>query len=227
MAEGTGERRSPACATGACENFVMSQSAPMQADATAGPGRLGLFGGSFDPVTLGHVLVAQAAREELVLDKIFFIPAAQSPFKADRQPASASQRLMMLRLALAGMPFCEVDDQEIRRGGLSYTVDTVRGYARKFPGAKLFWLIGGDHVAQLAQWREAEALAKLADFAVMPRPGEKTGAFPAPFRGQVLKGFPLGVSSSEIRDRVRRQLPVEHLVPPGVAEAIRNNRLYL
>ena len=87
--------------------------------------KLGLFGGSFDPVHLGHLLVAQAAIEELGLDRLFFIPAAQSPFKPANQPAPAATRLQLLRLALAGKTNCEIDDQEIRRGGVSYTIETV------------------------------------------------------------------------------------------------------
>src|SRR5512142_2936395 len=96
--------------------------------------RLGLYGGSFDPVHLGHLLVAQAAREELRLDRLFFIPAAQSPFKPEQRPAPAEARLRLLRLALAGQSWCEVDVQEIGRGGTSYTVDTVSAYARAYPG---------------------------------------------------------------------------------------------
>ena len=99
--------------------------------------KLGLFGGSFDPVHLGHLLVAQAAMEELGLDRLFFIPAAQSPFKPESQPAPASARLQWLRLALAGKTNYEVDDQEIRRGGVSYTIETLRDYARRFPKAQI------------------------------------------------------------------------------------------
>ncbi|MBC8096851.1 MAG: nicotinate (nicotinamide) nucleotide adenylyltransferase [Akkermansiaceae bacterium] len=189
--------------------------------------RIGLFGGSFDPIHLGHLLVAQAAREELELTRLFFIPAAQSPFKPDSHPAPATARLRMLRLALAGKDWCEIDDQEIQRGGTSYTIETVRSYARRFPTAQLFYLIGGDHVAKLPQWREAEALARLADFVVIPRPGQNECALPTPFRGRRLKGFPLGVSSSQIRSRIKADQPVEHLVPSTVAEAIRNYQLYL
>src|ERR1041385_4118931 len=101
--------------------------------------RLALFGGSFDPVHLGHLLVAQAAREELSLARLFFIPVAQSPFKPDRKPTAASERLRRLRLAWAGKTDCEVDDQEIKRGGFSYTIDTVRDYVRRFPSASLFY----------------------------------------------------------------------------------------
>jgi len=188
---------------------------------------LGLFGGSFDPVHLGHLLVAEAAREELSLSRLFLIPAAQSPFKPERQPTPAKERLALLRLALAGKEWCEIDEQEIKRGGVSYTIDTVREYSRRFPQARLFYLIGADHVPQLPKWRQAEELAQLAEFVVIPRPGESKLSFPAPFRGRTLTGFPLGVSSSQIRERVKAGLPIEHLVPAPVAEAIRNNRLYL
>jgi nicotinate-nucleotide adenylyltransferase len=189
--------------------------------------KIGLFGGSFDPVHLGHLLVAQAAREELDLARLFFIPAAQSPFKPDSQPTAGAERLRLLRLALAGKPWCEMDDQEITRGGVSYTIDTARDYARRFPQANLFYLIGADHVAKLPLWREANELARLAEFVVIPRPGQVGVPFPAPFRGRFLAGFPLGVSSSQIRARAKAGLPIDQLVPAAVAEAIRNNQLYL
>jgi nicotinate-nucleotide adenylyltransferase len=189
--------------------------------------RLGLFGGSFDPVHLGHLLVAHAAREELALDRLFFIPAAQSPFKPDRRPTPAHQRLRLLRLALSGQPWCELDEQEISRGGVSYTIETVRHYARCFPGVQLFYLIGADHAPLLPKWRDAEALAGLAQFVVIPRPGRPHQDLPPPFSGGFLSGFPLGVSSSQIRARIKDGLTIDNLVPAAVAEAIRNNGLYL
>ena len=188
--------------------------------------KIGLFGGSFDPVHLGHLLVAQAAVEELDLNRLFFIPAAQSPFKPENQPAPAAARLQWLRLALAGRANCEIDDQEIRRGGVSYTFDTLRHYTSKFPGAELIYLIGADHAAKLNAWRDAGELAKLAEFVVVPRPGEAAVKFPPPFRGRVLKGFPIEISSSQIRARVKAGLSVDHLVPPFVAGAIREAELY-
>src|SRR5438477_8997205 len=111
--------------------------------------RIGLFGGTFDPVHLGHLLVAQAAFEELQLSRLFFIPAAQSPFKPASSPAPAAARLRLLRLALAGQSQYEVDEQEIRRGGTSFTIDTVRSYRTRYPKSELFYLIGADQVAQL------------------------------------------------------------------------------
>lgn len=188
--------------------------------------RIGLFGGSFDPVHQGHLLVAQAACEELELSRLFFIPAAQSPFKPESNPAPAKQRLRLLRLALAGQTRYEIDEQEITRGGVSYTVDTVRDYARRFPRAQLFYLIGADHIPQLPKWRSAEELARLVEFVVIPRPGEIAGLLQPPFRQRTLTGFPLGVSSSQIRSRIKAGLSIDMLVPAAVAEAIGNDRLY-
>ncbi len=188
--------------------------------------KLGLFGGSFDPVHLGHLLVAQAAVEELGLDKLFFIPAAQSPFKPENQPAPAGVRLQLLRLALAGRTNCDIDEQEIRRGGISYTVDTLHDYAKKFPAAKIFYLLGADNVAKLNEWREPAELAQRAEFIAIPRPGGAPAVFPPMFRGRTLKGFPFDVSSSQIRTRIKAGLPVENLLPPFVAEAIHAAKLY-
>lgn len=188
--------------------------------------KLGIYGGSFDPVHLGHLLVAQAAMEELGLDRLFFVPAAHSPFKPENHAAPAAVRVRLLRLALAGRPDYEVDEQEIQRGGISYTVDTLNACAEQFPGAKLFYLIGADNAAKLNGWREPAALAKLAEFVAAPRPGGAPAVFPAPFRGRTLKGFPFGVSSSEIRARLKAGLPIGHLVPDAVAEAIREVKAY-
>ena len=189
--------------------------------------RIGLYGGSFDPVHLGHLLVAQAALEEMALDRIIFLPAARSPFKPDTSTAPGGIRMRMLRMALAGGTRFDVDDLELRRGGVSYTVDTVREIAARHPGAELCWLIGADHVPSLPQWREAETLAGLVEFVVIPRPGEPAAGLPAPFRLRPLRGWPLRVSSSEIRQRVAAGRPVRHLLPAGVAEMVVNEGLYL
>jgi nicotinate-nucleotide adenylyltransferase len=189
--------------------------------------KIGLFGGSFDPVHLGHLVVARTALEEAGLDRLYFIPAAQSPFKPGAQPAPAAERLRWLRLALAGDTTAELDDQEIRRGGPSYTIDTVRNYAGNHPAAELFYLIGADQTGQLHKWREAGELARMVQFLVIPRPGEALAELAAPFRGRVLRGIPLGVSSSEIRARLKAGLTVAHLTPPAVAEDLANKRLYL
>lgn len=188
--------------------------------------RIGLYGGSFDPVHLGHLLVARAALEELHLHQVLFIPAARSPFKPSSQPAPDALRLRWLRIALAGEPRFQLTDLEIQRGGTSYTVDTVRVVQQRHPGARLHWLIGADHVPTLPQWREAHALAQLVEFVVIPRPGSHPAPVPEPFQARHLRGWPLSVSSSAVRDRLRTGLPVDHLLPPHVAEAIRQAGAY-
>ncbi|MEY4690022.1 MAG: putative nicotinate-nucleotide adenylyltransferase [Verrucomicrobiota bacterium] len=196
---------------------------PSGADQTP---RLGLYGGSFDPLHHGHLLVAQAALEELRLDRLFFIPAARSPFKPGSRPAPDAARLRMLRRSLAGRSRTEVHTDELTRGGVSYSIDTVRGFEARHPGAELFWLIGADHVPTLPQWREAEALARSVTFVVIPRPGQPQATLPEPWRLRHLRGWPLGVSSSEIRERVKHGLPVDHLVPAGAADVIASEQLY-
>ena len=188
--------------------------------------RLGLYGGSFDPLHRGHLLVAQAALEELALDRLFFIPAAQSPFKPGSRPAPDAARLRMLRRSLAGQSRTEVHCDELTRGGVSYSIDTVNAFRARNPGAELFWLIGADHVPTLPQWREALALAEAVTFVVIPRPGQPQATLPPPWRLRHLRGWPLGVSSSEIRDRVRNGMSFEHLVPSGTAEIIASEGLY-
>lgn len=208
--------------------------------------RIGLFGGSFDPVHNGHLLVAMAACEEIGLDRVFFIPAAQSPFKPESKPAPAEMRLRLLRLALAGKTNCEVDQQELQRGGTSYTIDTVRDYRKRFPNSELFYLIGADHIPQLHKWRSAEELAGSVEFVAIPRSDQgrvtsdeaahspRAGGHPPlvtshsslVFRVRSLRGFPFAVSSSQIRERVRAGKSIDGLVPAAVAEAMRNSRLY-
>jgi nicotinate-nucleotide adenylyltransferase len=187
---------------------------------------IGIFGGSFDPVHNAHVLVARAALEELSLDRLFIVPAAQSPFKPEQRPAPARARLRWLRLAFAACAACEIDPQEIERDGVSYSIDTIRHYTERFTEAKLHYLIGADHVPTLPQWREATDLAKLADFVVVPRPGQAVADFPEPFRGQALRGWPFEVSSSAIRERLRLGQAIDGLVPSAVAESLQNDNPY-
>ncbi|MBT5322945.1 MAG: nicotinate (nicotinamide) nucleotide adenylyltransferase [Verrucomicrobiales bacterium] len=191
--------------------------------------RIGLFGGSFDPVHLGHTMVARAALVEVELDQLFIIPAAQSPFKPEQSPAPAADRLAWLRLAFGDEPRCEIDAQEIERAGVSYTIDTVRDYAARFPEAELFYLIGADHVPTLPEWREAAALADAVTFVVVPRPGElETGVaeFPLSFRGTVLRGKPAAISASDLRKRLRAGESIENFVPPAVAAALNVKHCY-
>jgi nicotinate-nucleotide adenylyltransferase len=132
-------------------------------------------------------------------------------------------------LAFADEPRCEIDAQEIERAGVSYTIDTVRDYAGRFSEAELFYLIGADHVPTLPEWREAAALADAATFVVVPRSdgsGETEMEFPEPFRGTMLRGEPMAISASDLRERLRAGESIENFVPPQVAAALKVKHSY-
>ena len=174
-------------------------------------------------------MVARTALAEMALDRIFIIPAAQSPFKPEQVPAPATDRLAWLRLAFEDEPRCEIDTQEIERVGISYTIDTVRDYAARFAEAELFYLIGADHVPTLPKWREAAVLADVVTFVVVPRLGEletEVAEFPPSFRGTVLRGKPVAISASDLRKRLRAGESIENFVPPAVAAALNVKHCY-
>lgn len=186
--------------------------------------RLGLFGGTFDPPHVGHLIAAQDALIQLGLGRVIFIPAAVPPHKRDQLVAPAELRLAMVRAATSGDDRFAVDDQEIRRGGASYTVDTLRAYRADRPEAELFLIIGADQYADFDTWREAGEIRRLARIAVLARSGETHG----PMRGGAI---PVGVmridvSATEIRRRVAEGEPIRYLVPGAVGTLIRRNRLY-
>jgi nicotinate-nucleotide adenylyltransferase len=186
--------------------------------------RVGIFGGSFDPVHLGHLILAEAALEELSLDRIIFIPAGVSPFKTAHPPAvSAADRLEMLREAIRGEARFSVDDRELRRAGPSYAIDTVRELLGDHPGVRFIYLIGADNLKTLGQWHEIGELGNLVDFAVLDR-GEA--------EIQESQGFPvvrrrIDLSSTEIRSRVREGLSIRFMVPRGVYDIIMSRNHYL
>ncbi len=201
--------------------------------------RIGLFGGTFDPPHHGHLLAASDAFEALALDRLVWIPAAQQPLKVGTQSAAAADRLAMTRLAVGDDHRFSVDAVEIERAGLSFSVDTVEGYARSRPGDELVVLVGADVLATFARWKEPRRIAQLARLAVLHRavdgaPVEKaaiagvitaiTGAdVPAPL---VLETRRVDVSSTEIRERARAGRPLHGFVPDAVARYIRERALY-
>ena len=190
------------------------------------PRRIGLFGGSFDPVHSAHVMMARAALNELQLDRLFIIPATRSPFKPEQQPAPDEVRLAMLKAAFEEVAGCEIERLELEREGASYAIDTVRVFVERFPEAELFYLIGADHVPTLPQWREADALAKILTFVVVPRPGGHEVEFPESFAGRCLEGELMDISSSDIRARMREGKSVGHLLPPAVAGILSKKQIY-
>ena len=190
------------------------------------PRRIGLFGGSFDPVHSAHVMMARAALNELQLDRLFIVPAARSPFKPEQQPAPDEVRLAMLKAAFEEVAGCEIERLELEREGASYAIDTVRAFGERFPEAELFYLIGADHVPTLPQWREADALAQILTFVVFPRSGGAKVEFPESFAGRCLEGELMDISSSDIRTRMREGESVGHLLPPAVAAILSKKQIY-
>jgi nicotinate-nucleotide adenylyltransferase len=195
--------------------------------------RLGIYGGTFDPVHAGHLLLARDALEQCRLDAILFVPCAQSPLKKTGPRADETQRVAMLRLALKGEPRFWLSRCELDRPAPSYAIDTAREIQAAFPRAQLFWLLGHDQWAQLGQWREPAELRRLVRFIRFPRGGE-TGAParrpPAPAgRGRVLdlpRPRRVDISATEIRRRVKSRLPIDQLAPAAVTGYIRRHGLY-
>jgi nicotinate-nucleotide adenylyltransferase len=191
--------------------------------------RLGVFGGTFDPIHLGHLRAAENALEGLALDRVAFVPAGTPPHRAEPF-SSALDRYAMTALATAGHPRFAVSDVELRRDGPSYTVDTVAGLRKETPDALVFVIVGSDTFPEMATWKEHDRLRTLCTVAVVSRPGEDLAAGAAggePLEGVArVEGPGLAISASGIRDRVRKGQSVRYLVPEPVADYIAKRALY-
>jgi nicotinate-nucleotide adenylyltransferase len=185
--------------------------------------RLGIFGGSFDPPHVGHLLVVADAFDALRLDRLVVVPAAVQPLKAAQPVAAAEHRLAMVRLLVGGDPHFSVDPIEIQRDGLSYTVDTLAAFAERYPQAERFFLVGMDVLASFGRWREPEKVLRLATLTVMQRQGE-TGSVPS--GAARVETRRVDVSSTEIRERVRTGRTIRGFVPEAVEAYIAEQRLY-
>jgi nicotinate-nucleotide adenylyltransferase len=187
--------------------------------------RLGIYGGSFDPPHLGHLLPVIDAAEQLGLDGVRFVPAAIQPLKVGRASASPADRLAMTERLVEGIPGFTVDPAEIDRPGLSYSVDTLAGVAADAPGAELFLLLGADAYALFDQWRDPDRVRALATIVVMVRgdgttpPRERPGV-------RVLQSRRVDISSTELRARVRDGRTIRGFVPDAVAQYVAEHRLY-
>ena len=182
--------------------------------------RTALYGGSFDPIHHGHLILAREAMERLSLDRVIFIPAAQSPHKLARIPAPPPVRLSMVRAAIAGEPRFECDDSEVKREGPSFTVDTVEAWRAKAPGDEFFYLIGGDNVRELPTWRRYGELRGMAQFVVFGRDAS------APPHDFLRVDRRVDISATGVRKRVAEGRSIRYLVPEAVREIIETHRLY-
>jgi nicotinate-nucleotide adenylyltransferase len=195
--------------------------------------RLGIFGGSFDPVHNGHLVLARACQRQAALDEVWFTPTAVQPLKQKGPHATDTQRLEMLQLAINSEPAWRICKLEIERGGLSYTVDTLRQLDAELPEAVLFFLIGADAVEDVPRWREPTEIFRLATPLVVRRAGEAEPELAnlrvlcAPNKQPKLIELPaIDVSSSEIRRRLAAGESVDELMPPSVAAYIAARHLY-
>lgn len=186
--------------------------------------RRGVFGGSFDPIHFGHLLVARAAAEALELSRVHFVVASRQPLKQGDHAASPGERLAMVRLAVAADPRFVADDREVRRGGVSYTVDTLRELRHEFPHDSLCLLVGADAAQELPAWREAAVLPALAEIVVLTRAGARPSKRLE--GGRVVVVPAVQISATDIRERVGAGRSVAGLVPPAVERYIRDRALY-
>jgi nicotinate-nucleotide adenylyltransferase len=199
------------------------------------PRRIGILGGTFDPPHVGHLWLATLARDAIGLDRVLFMPAAQPPHKRLRGMSSATDRLLMTRLAIAGDEAFELTLIEMERPGPSYTIDSVDELQRAYgDDAQLFLLMAADTLAQIDSWREPDALLERVEWVVGPRPGvpmPERSALDDRFgerasRIHLLSGPSLDVSSTQIRERVAAGDAIRYLVPRGVEELITDRGLY-
>ncbi|MGH7726976.1 MAG: nicotinate-nucleotide adenylyltransferase [Candidatus Eiseniibacteriota bacterium] len=192
--------------------------------------RLGILGGTFDPPHLGHLMLAECARETLSLDRVLFVPARHPPHKRDRRVSPPPTRIRLLRAALRGTGF-SISSIELERTGLSYTVDTLLALRERHRSAALFLLVGEDSLVELPTWRAPQRILELATVAVACRPGASgMGArrIPAAWRKRVtfLPNAPVDIASRDLRERVRRGRSIRFLVPDTVARLIDSLGLY-
>ena len=182
--------------------------------------KLAIFGGTFDPIHHGHLILAREALETLGLERVVFIPAAQSPHKLHRAPAPPRVRLEMVRAAIAGEPRFECDDSEVGQPGPSFSIDTVERYAARHPGAELYYFIGHDNVRELHTWRRIADLRALVRFVVFERAGSDLTHDFAHVTRQI------DISATEVRARVARGESIRYLVPESVRAIIEREKLY-
>jgi nicotinate-nucleotide adenylyltransferase len=188
--------------------------------------KVGIFGGTFDPIHLGHLITAQSVREIRGLDKVIFIPAFISPHKSEVKTSSPEDRLNMIKLAIEGVSFFDYSDIEIQKGGVSYTVDTPRELKSKYD--QIEFIIGYDNIFTFHTWKDPDEILKLTKVVVLKR----RSSHPPPFEDKYVRQAEfvetrgIEISATDIRERVKNEMPINFLVPPNVMEYIYKHKLY-
>jgi len=190
--------------------------------------KVGVFGGTFDPPHIGHLIVAEHVREHLGLGKILFVPASIPPHKGMKETAEPHHRLEMLQISVKGNRFFDISDIELQRGGVSYTVDTLRQLQSASPNDALFFLLGMDMLIEFHTWRSQQEILDLAEVVVLTRPDFRMPELDRSLQRRITmcRVSEIGVSSSEIRRRVKEGRSIHYMVVPAVEAYIQRHRLY-
>ena len=190
--------------------------------------KIGILGGSFNPVHKGHLLIASSAMEQFALNKVIFVPALVSPHKqGEVDLLSPKHRYAMVQLAIKGLKDFEVSDVELKRGGISYTIDTIEFFLKEYPGAKLFLILGADSFSKISTWRSAEKIKSLCHVLIAPRPGEDVSTIADMENYQKINLTECPISASAIRKKIASGEPVPSSeLPESVSKYISEQRLY-
>jgi nicotinate-nucleotide adenylyltransferase len=188
--------------------------------------KIGIFGGTFDPIHMGHLIIAQSVRETRKLDKIIFIPSFVSPHKTEVISALPEHRLNMINIAIEGTPFFECTDMEIKKGGISYTIDTIRELKEKYD--ELEFIIGYDNIFTFHTWKDPDEILKLTKIIVLKRKSSLSPPFEDKYyhAATFVQTRGIEISATDIRERVKKGMPIHYLVPQKVKEYIYKNDLY-
>jgi nicotinate-nucleotide adenylyltransferase len=189
--------------------------------------RIGIFGGSFDPPHIGHLIIAELARRTLDLDIVYFVPAYRPPHKVGNHPSTARDRLRMTKLAVRGNAGLRVSDMELKRKGVSYTVDTVKSFRRRFPSAVFFLIVGSDSLKQFQSWKSPDIILSEVFLAVYRRPHSHHQTSKV-LASKVfwIKGPPVDLSSTDIRRRIFQDKTIQYMVRENVLGFITRKHLY-
>lgn len=190
--------------------------------------RLGVLGGTFDPIHLGHLVLAEQVREKLQLEKVIFIPSASPPHKTEQKLSPAEDRFEMTKLALDGNPHFSVSDIELKREGPSYTVETLRELKKLYKNSEIYFLTGSDVLEEIKDWKDPEEIYELAKIVIGVRPGfdkfDPKNHFVQ--KSIIFNITGIDISSTQIREKVRKGESIKYLVPSKVEEYIKKKNLY-
>ncbi|MEI6597563.1 MAG: nicotinate (nicotinamide) nucleotide adenylyltransferase [bacterium] len=190
---------------------------------------VGILGGTFDPPHAGHIAAATAAGKQMKMDEVRVIPAGLAPLRAALPLASATDRLAMVKLAFEPCPWAVIDDREVKREGVCWSVDTARELARDFPKVRRVWIIGADQLARLDRWKDIDELSTLVEFAVLSRDGISVvppSSIAAKLKLTVLRAPPVKVSSTALRLALQERKPSGNGLPKSVRDFIEEHSLY-